>query len=270
MRTPQEYVELASFFAAALSTAGAVAIGGSQIGTFVLYRREGMLALALPQVVAVGVALGMRNDWPTIWPALMVAALAVIALAWVGRRGSSYWVLPSLFVAGLCVSFLIIANAGQHVTELQQHFTGIDVAVSNETAMIVTPTALVVGMITSVLWRRWLALAQAPAAAELAGLKPARWDVLFLCLLAALLMFGTYALGAVMVLAMLFLPAAMVMPWCRRIPMALLSGAIAAVMFLIAGFVMSIEQNWPLSHSVGGVGFAGVAVSHAVRAWMRR
>src|SRR4029453_2351640 len=60
MRTFHEYLELVRLFGPSLATAGAVALGGSQVGTFVLLRREGMMALALPQVVTVGVALSLR------------------------------------------------------------------------------------------------------------------------------------------------------------------------------------------------------------------
>ena len=68
------------------------------------------------------------------------------------------------------------------------------------------------------LWRRWLSLPQAPAASELAGLRASRWDAFFLCVLGAMLLLGASAFGSVMVLAALFLPAATVAPWTRRLP----------------------------------------------------
>lgn len=264
MKSLSDYYDLVSVLLPSLVTAGAVAIGGSQVGTFVMYRRESLMALALPQVVAIGVALALHEEWPTLAPAIVAAALAVVALAWSKRHGANYWLLPSLYIGGLSLSFLLIANAGQHVEEMQHRFTGMDVAVSTETAWMVVPCVLSVGLLTSVLWRRWLALIQAPAAAELAGLRPARWDALFLSLLGAVLLFGTAALGAVMVLTMLFLPAATVMPWTRRIPASLFAAAIVALAFLIVGFVLSVEMDWPLSHSVGGAGFAALAISQIV------
>jgi ABC-type Mn2+/Zn2+ transport system permease subunit len=277
MKPISEYVDLISFFAPALSTAAAVAIGGSQVGTFVLLRREGMMALALPQVVTIGVALSLRwemeefaqdRGWP-LWlsliPPLVAAAVAVILLAWSKRHAATHWLLPSLFVAGVSLSFLIIANAGKHVEELEHRLTGSDVTVTASTAQVVAPVVLIAGLVTSVLWRRWLALAQVPAAFELAGLRPARWDVAFLCLLTTVLMFGTSALGAVMVLAMLFLPPATVLPWARRIPAALVGSAAVALAALAVGFVLSNEMSWPFSHSVGGAGFAGLAISYGAR-----
>jgi ABC-type Mn2+/Zn2+ transport system permease subunit len=98
----------------------------------------------------------------------------------------------------------------------------------------------------------------------LAGLHPARWDALFLALLTVVVLLGTASLGTVMVLAMLFLPAATVLPWARRIPVALASAAGWSVLFLAAGFYLSNTFDWPLSQSVGGFGFAVLALSHLV------
>lgn len=265
MKQIQFYLEVIQLLAPSLATAGAVAIGGSQVGTFVLLRHESMMALALPQVVAIGAAAALRWGWPSLAPALVTAGLSVILLAWSKRHAAGHWLLPSLYIAGLSISFLLIANSGAHVEELQNLFTGIDVSVSIGTATIAVPALLIAGLLSSLLWRRWLVMAQAPAAAELAGLHPARWDVLFLCLLATVLLFGTSSLGAVMILAMLFLPAATVMPWVRRVPSALVWSAVAACAFFIAGFIFSIEMDWPLSQSIGGVGFAVLVISHLLR-----
>jgi ABC-type Mn2+/Zn2+ transport system permease subunit len=107
-----------------------------------------------------------------------------------------------------------------------------------------------------------LLLAQAPAAAELAGLKPHHWDALFLLLLTIVTLLGTDSLGIVMVLTMIFLPPAAVLPWARRIPAAMVISIILSIVFLAAGFYLSNQMDWPLSQSVGGFAFAIVVLSH--------
>src|SRR5438477_98034 len=83
----------------------------------------------------------------------------------------------------------------------------------------------IVGVFRALLCRRWLLIAQAPAAAELAGIRPNRWDALFLLLLTFTALLGADSLGIVMVLVMLFLPPAAVLPWAKRIPAALVASA---------------------------------------------
>lgn len=265
-----EYREIIALLAPSLVTAAATGVAGSCVGTFVLLRREPLAALALPQVVAVGAAVALRFAWPALPPALAAVGVAVVLLAWSRRAGADAWLLPALYVAGLCLSFLVIANSGAHVTELQNLFTGYDVAVDPAQAKVVAPLLALTGLLCAGLWRRWLVLAQAPAAAELGGLHPARWDVLFLCFVALVSVLGTATLGAVMVVSMLFLPAATAMPWAKRVPGALAGATVLAAAFLVAGFVLSVEMQWPLSQSIGGAGFAALLLSHAASRLLRR
>jgi ABC-type Mn2+/Zn2+ transport system permease subunit len=260
-----DWIDLIHLFQASLITAAALGIAGSIVGFFVLLRGEALMALSLPQVVAIGAALALRwelEGWKTLPPPLTVAMAALAYFVLAKRRGIGTWVLPCFYVAGMCFSFLLIANKGQEVSKLQTLFTGIDVAVTNERALIAAPILLIVGVVFAILWRRWLLIAQAPATAELAGLRPHRWDALFLLLLTITTLLGTDSLGIVMVLVMLFLPAAAVLPWARRIPAALGVSAVLSLIFLATGFYLSNEMNWPLSQSVGGVGFVFVIVLH--------
>lgn len=266
--------DLVRFFAPVLVLAGSVGVSASILGTFVLLRREALLALAVPQVVAAGAAVGMRWGWPTLPPAV-VAAAAALAYLVAARRGGERGggrgrsaaaagsAVPALYVSGLSVSFLVIAGSGAHIAELQNLFTGVDVAVTPGRAAVVAPVVLAAGGLCAALWRRWLLLAQAPAAAELAGMSPARSDALFLTLLTVVLLLGTGTQGVVMVLAMLFLPAAVVQPWVARVPTALAAAAVAALACLAVAFAASNAFAWPLSQTVGGVGGGAFLLSRA-------
>ena len=265
-----EWLPLLSLFAPMLAAASAVGVAGAIAGTFVVLRREALLALAMPQVVAVGAAVGLRNHWPTLPPAILTAAAALVFLVFSRRRGSGPWVLPALYIAGLSISFLVIASKGQDVADLQKLFTGIDVAVAPADAVLAVPILLLAGIALATLWRRWLLMAQAPAAAELAGLHPARWDALFLVLLTIILLLGTNVLGVVMVLGMLFLPAAAVLPWARSVPVAMAAATALSLVFLGVGFVLSNLLQWPLSQTIGGVGFGIVAISHFAVQFLRK
>jgi ABC-type Mn2+/Zn2+ transport system permease subunit len=270
MMSVAEYIEVAKVLAPSLITAAAVAVSASIVGVFVLLRREALVALAMPHVVAVGAALALRLGWPKLPPALAAVTIALFLLVWSKRHGANQWLLPSLYIAGLSFSFLIIANAGAHVEEMQAVFVGIDVAVSWVQAYLAIPVLLISATVCALLWRRWLLLSQAPATAEVAGLRPGRWEIAFLCLLAIVLLVGTNDLGAVMMIAMLFLPAATVLPWARRVPGAIAGSVLAALLFLLGGFVLSMEMNYPLSQSVGAIGFVLLTLSFLTRQIFRR
>lgn len=270
--TWNDWLSLIQLFAPALIAAAAVGFAGASAGVFVLLRRESLMALALPQIVAVGAALTLRWELEgisTLGPPLVIAVAAVLYFVLLKRRGGNSgmgaWLLPSFYVAGLCLSFLLIANKGHEVSTLQSLFTGIDVAVTPHQAMVAVPILIAAGLVCAILWRRWLLIAQTPAAAELAGLHTPRWDALFLFLLTLILLLGTGTLGVVMVLSLLFLPAATAMPWTKRIPAALIVSAALSLFFVAGGFYLSNTMSWPFSQSVGGIGFAVLVASHVLR-----
>ena len=263
-------VETALFLWPTTLTGLALAAAGAVVGTFVLLRREALVALALPQVVSLGVAVGLRLAWPPIAPAVGAVAVVLLLLAWARHRGRDHLVLPWAYLAGLCASFLVIANSGQFVIDMQNRFTGMDVAVAEGQAVRASCVLVAVAGACAVLWRRWLVLAQSPTAARLAGLRPAAWEALFLAMLAAVVLVGAEAVGNLLVLVALFLPAGTVLPWARRIPTALAGGVAAGLVMFALGYCASNEMSWPLSQSVGGVGGAMLLVSHAFAALVRR
>jgi zinc transport system permease protein len=249
------------FYYPLLAAAGTLAVASAVTGTFVLLRRDALVALALPQVAAIGGALSLRYAWPKLPPALAALALALALLAWARHRRLDS-LLPCLYVAGVSLSFLVIANSGAHVAEMQNLFTGIDVAVTPEDARRVAAPLLIAAALCALLWRRWLLLAQSPTTAQLARLHPIAWEALFFILLGAVVLLGTSTMGVLMVLALLFLPAATALPWARRIPPGLLLATAFALLDVYLGFQLSNIMEWPLSQSVGGVGFALLLLSH--------
>ncbi len=201
-----------------------------------------------------------HSGWPTL-PMAVAAVVAALLLIAAGRArapdaGTSragFVLLPSLFVGAICAAMLIVTGSGNHLIEVQTRFVGIDVAIDSHLAEISVPVLLLCGITAAVLWRRWLLMAQSPAAAQIAGLRPARWDWLFLTLLAGAILVGTNALGAVMVL-----------PWARRVPAAIIAATVLAILTYVVGFVLANEYSWSLSHSVGGAGAALFLLSYLV------
>jgi len=163
-----EYVPTLQVIWPALLTAAALAVAGGVVGVFVVLRRETLVALSMPQIVTLGAAIGLRLGWPTLPPALAAVALSLLLMAWCRRRESGNLLLPALYIAGVCLSILVIANAGAHLMEVQNLFTGIDVAVDESQAILVSIVLTLVAVLCGSLWRRWVLLGQSPAAAGLA------------------------------------------------------------------------------------------------------
>jgi ABC-type Mn2+/Zn2+ transport system permease subunit len=264
--------DLVQFFLPVLLTCAALAVACAVIGVFVLLRREALVALTLPEAVVIGAAVAMlAHARSRMAFAAGATVLALPLLAWTRYRRLDH-LLPAAYVAGMCVPFLIIAShGGEHLNELQKLFVGdaVDVAVSTADARRAIPVLLITAAVTALLWRRWLLLAQSPTTAQLAALHPAAWDLLFLALAGAAVLMGTSTVGVVMVLALLFLPAAAALPWARRLPGTIALAVAIALLDTALGFYLSNLWNWPFSQSVGGVGCAVLILSHLLRSLVR-
>jgi zinc/manganese transport system permease protein len=271
--------DLIRFFWPMLLAATAIAVAGAILGPFVLLRREGLIALTLPQAVVAGAAAAMlihpsgehqsQSADYRLLASLIAIALALPLLAWTRFKKLDH-LLPALYVAGVCIPFLVIARHGQaHLSDLQNILTGIDVAVAPQDARRTLATLLPCALACALLWRRWLLLAQSPTTAQIATVHPVAWDLLFLSLLGVVVLMGTHAMGVIMVIALLFLPAGAALPWAKRIPGVLVISLIIALLDVAAGFYLSIRLNWPFSQSVGGVGFVALVLSHALARLLR-
>src|SRR5438034_8427712 len=120
-----------------LITAGGVAVGCGVVGVFVQLKRHSLAALAIPQAVAIGVAVGMRLGWPTLPPALAAVAISIFLLASTRSAAHVDSLIAACYVGGLTISLLIIAGSGQHLIEMQNRFVGIDVAVDRAEMFLV-------------------------------------------------------------------------------------------------------------------------------------
>jgi len=239
----------------ALVAAVALAVAGGIAGVFVVLRREALMVLAMPQIVMLGAAIGLRFDMPALPPALATAAAALGLIGWFRHRDRGDLILPALYVGGLSLAILMVANAGAHLTEVQNLFCGVDVAVRTDEAIFGSAILLIAGGICGILWRRWLLFAQASIAAQLAGLHPVRWNALFLVLLGIILVVATNTVGTVMVWTLVFLPPATVLPRARSLPVAMAAAAMVGIACVVLGFALSVTMGWPFSHSVAGAGF---------------
>jgi ABC-type Mn2+/Zn2+ transport system permease subunit len=263
--TLESELELARFLWPSLLTAAAVALAGAPTGAIVMLRRESLFALALPQVVAAGLAFGLRYHLPPWLPAVFAVLLTLCIVAWARRKHRADALIPAIYVAGIAGSILLIAHSGQHLATIQNLFTGLDVAVTETEAKVAVPLLLLFVLPVVLLWRRWLLLAQAPTTAQIAGLRPANWHLLFLTLLSSIILLATDMLGTILIMTMLLVPSLAALPWARRLPDLMLLSAGAAVLSLAAGFHLSAQLDWPFSHSTAAAALLLVLLSHTIK-----
>src|SRR5438105_68301 len=115
------FVEGLLFSIPAILIAGSIAVSAGVLGVFVLLKRHTLAALAVPQAVAVGVAVGMRLTWPhlltadgplgahaALIPSAIAAALSILFLASTRSPAHVDALLGACYVGGWSLSFLLL------------------------------------------------------------------------------------------------------------------------------------------------------------------
>jgi zinc/manganese transport system permease protein len=232
-----------------------LSLGAAPIGVFLMLRRMSLTGDAMAHAVLPGAAIGYLVSGLSlaamtlggIVAGLMVAvASGLVARSTVQREDAS---LAAFYLVSLALGVLIVSVRGNSVDLLHVLF-GTALSLSPEALWLIAGIGLasVVG----------LALLFRPLVAEC--LDPdflrsvSRWSPVahygFLVLVVINLVAGFHALGTLMAVAIMILPAASARFWARRIQPLLGLAVLAAVLACWAGLLLSYYVDWPTSPAI--------------------
>lgn len=227
-----------AFMKRALVACLALALGGGPVGVLLVLRRMSLMGDALAHSVLPGAAVGflVGGLWlPAIGFGGAIAGLAVALLSGVTSRATGQMEESSLagfFLIALAAGVLIVSLGGSAV-DLRSLLFGSILAVDNASLLLVAGIATVSLGVLALIWRPLIAESFDPDFMEFSGAGGGRWHMLFLVLVVVNLVAGFQALGTLMALGLMILPAVAARLWARDVfGMAI----IAAVIALGAGY----------------------------------
>lgn len=227
-----------AFMKRALVACLALALGGGPVGVLLVLRRMSLMGDALAHSVLPGAAVGFLVgglSLPAIGFGGAIAGLAVALLSGITSRATGQMEESSLagfFLIALAAGVLIVSLGGSAV-DLRSLLFGNVLAVDDASLLLVSGIATVTLAVLAVAWRPLIAESFDPAFMESAGAGSGRWHMLFLVLVVCNLVAGFQALGTLMALGLMILPAVAARLWARDVfGIAVIAAAIA----LGAGF----------------------------------
>ncbi|UCH75665.1 MAG: metal ABC transporter permease [Rhodospirillales bacterium] len=250
-----------TFMKRALAACIALALGGAPIGVLLVLRRMSLMGDALAHSVLPGAALGFVVGGLSL-PALalggVVAGLVVALLAGMASRATGLMEDASLagfFLIALAAGVLIVSLAGNSV-DLTHVLFGNVLAVD---AMSLTLVVGIAGLTLAVLalsWRPLIAESFDPEfMAQVGG--GGRWHMLFLVLVVLNLVAGFQALGTLMALGLMVLPAVAARLWARSVWQMVVAAVAIALATGYGGLLISWHAGVPSGPAI--VLTAGVA-----------
>lgn len=245
----QPFAEFA-FLQRALLGGVALACSAGPLGVFLMLRRMSLIGDAISHGVLPGAALAFwffGLSLPALTFGGLVAGLGMAGLAaWITRRTGlrEDASLAAIYPISLAGGVLLLGLAGRRIDLLHLLF-GSALAVDGETlrsmlTVVGTSLALLALIYRPLLWDsfdpvflRGVSRFGAPAYA------------LFLALVVLNLVTGFHAIGALMVVGLMMLPAAAARFWSRRLPVLLLTAAGIGASCVWLGLLLSFHANLP-------------------------
>lgn len=210
-----------AFMKRALVACLALALGGGPVGVLLVLRRMSLMGDALAHSVLPGAAIGFLAGglWlPAIGIGGAVAGLAVALLSGAASRATGLMEEASLagfFLIALASGVLIVSLGGTSV-DLTNLLFGSVLAVDAASLMLVAGIASVTLGVLALAWRPLIAESFDPEFMAAAG-GGGRWHMLFLTLVVINLVAGFQALGTLMALGLMILPAVAARLWARDV-----------------------------------------------------
>lgn len=271
-----------------LVVAAAVAVVGiaaGVVGCFGVLRRRALAGDAASHATLAGVVAAFlvtgRRDLPTLLAGAFVAAMASLGCLVVIRRctrtrddAATAIVLSVSFGIGIAMLSGLSARGIPGAGGLEQFLLGHTAALTAADAVTLAIVSLVVVLVVCLGLKEATLVSFDPAFAAAAGWPVALVDYALVVLVAAMVVVGLPAAGAVLVTALVVIPPVAARQWTDRVPtMLLLAGTIgctAALGGVAASAAVPRLPTGPTIVLAAAVLFAGSLLFAPERGWLAR
>lgn len=243
------------FMRRALVGSMALSLGCAPVGVFLLLRRMSLTGDAMAHAILPGAAIGYLVAGLSlgamtvggITAGLLVAiGSGLVARSTVLREDAS---LAAFYLLSLALGVLIVSTRGSNVDLLHVLF-GTVLALDDATLALLVGTAIVSLMSLAVLYRPLVLECLDPQFLRSVSRLSALTHYGFLVLMVINLVAGFHALGTLMAVGIMVLPAATARLWVRSVPALMVLASALALAACVAGLLLSYHVDWPTSPTI--------------------
>lgn len=229
----------------------AVALAAGPLGCFVVWRRMAYFGDAAAHAAILGVALSLAFSFSIF--AGVAVTVAAMALAITLLSGRSYTVDTLLGVAahgGLAAGLVAVSFLPGVRTDLMGYLFGDILAVGRTDLAVIWAGAALVAALLAWRWQRLLLATLNADLAAARGIDPRREQIFLTLALAGLVAVALKVVGALLITAMLIIPAAAARPLARGPETMALLATIAGAASAIGGLQLSATADTPAGPSI--------------------
>jgi zinc/manganese transport system permease protein len=238
------------FMRRALAAVVALSLGGAPIGVFLMLRRMSLVGDAMAHAILPGAAVGFLLSGLNLFAMTaggLVAGFAVALLAGVVARTTDLKEdasLATFYLASLALGVTIVSVKGTNIDLLHVLFGNI-LAIDDQTLLVVAFNATLTLIVLAVIYRPLVIESVDPLFLRTVSRAGALAHLVFLALVVVNLVNGFQALGTLLAVGLMILPAGIARFWSRELSGMISIAVASAILSGYAGLVLSFQTRIP-------------------------
>lgn len=238
------------FMRRALAAAIALSLAGAPIGVFLMLRRMSLVGDAMAHAILPGAAVGFLLSGLNLFAMTaggLIAGFAVAILAGVVARSTGLKEdasLATFYLASLALGVTIVSIKGTNIDLLHVLFGNI-LAMDDQTLLVVAFNATVTLLVLAVIFRPLVIESVDPLFLRTVSRAGGPAHLAFLALVVINLVNGFQALGTLLAVGLMILPAGIARFWSRDLTVMICIAVVAAAISGYAGLVLSFQTRVP-------------------------
>jgi len=239
-----------AFMRRALAAVIALSLGGAPIGVFLMLRRMSLVGDAMAHAILPGAAIGFLLSGLNLFAMTtggLIAGFAVAILAGLVSRSTGLKEdasLATFYLASLALGVTIVSIKGTNVDLLHVLFGNI-LAMDDPTLLLVTINATITLLVLAVIYRPLVIESVDPLFLRTVSRAGGPAHLVFLALIVVNLVSGFQALGTLLAVGLMILPASIARFWSRDITPMICIAVVSAMLSGYAGLVLSFQTRIP-------------------------
>lgn len=248
------------FMRRALAGVVMIAMGGAPVGVFLMLRRMSLMGDTMAHAILPGAAIGFLLSGLNLFAMAaggLIAGLAVALSAGAVARLTQLKedaALAAFFLVSLALGVTIVSMRGTNV-DLLNFLFGSVLALDNETLLLMATIVTLSLLVFAVIWRPLVLESVDPGFLRSVSRSGAPAHIAFLVLVVMNLVAGFFALGTILSVGIMIVPAAIGRFWARDVTAMILVAVSAGIVSGVAGLILSFHTGTPSGPTI--ILFAG-------------
>ena len=255
------------FMRHALMTGLLASIACGIIGTYVVVKRIVFLSGGISHTAYGGIGLGYFFGFNPIFGAIGFSLLAALGIAWVRHHASERedTLIGIMWAMGMALGIFLIDKTPGYAPNLMSYLFGNILAVPTSDLILIAVLDLIILIISFAFFKEFKALTFDEEHATVSGVPVIALNILLFCLIALTVVVLIKAVGIILVIALLTIPAAIIVQFRLSLEKTMAWAIVLGAVFTVLGLIISALFNITSGATIIMIACVGYLISLVIK-----